>query len=154
MYATCPAHNALVNFHRMSPPDSKLRIPHMTVPSCEILILFVLSVLSAMKLKQLSQHTHYSISLTGRYRGLILGRSRGLHFSTVPSLDLGPTHPPVKGVLKTLSVGIKRPGLEAAHPYPSHAMDRKTCSYTSNSSYFFKGFISQKTQLIRITKTN
>ena len=30
MYATCPAHSALVNFHSMSPPDSKIRIPHVS----------------------------------------------------------------------------------------------------------------------------
>jgi len=97
----------------------------------------VLSVLSAMKSQQLIQQTYYSINLTGRsgldsYEGAEI-----LLFSTVPSLDLGPTHPPIKGVLKTLSVGIKWPKLEVAHSYPSHATDRKTYSYTSNSANLF-----------------
>ena len=41
-------------------------LPHVSFPSCETLILFVLSVVSAVKSQQLSQHTCYSISLTGR----------------------------------------------------------------------------------------
>jgi hypothetical protein len=125
----------LVNFHRMS-FDLKIRVPHVTSPSCVTSILFVLSVLSALRSQQLIQQTSYSISLTGRSGLDSWEGAEILLFSTAPSLDLGPTHPPIKGVLKTLSVGIKWPELEIAHSYPSHTMDRKTYSYTSNSANF------------------
>jgi hypothetical protein len=49
---------------------------------------------------------------------------RGLgifHFTTASRTALGPTQPPIQCVPGSLSLGVKRPGLEADHSPPSSA---------------------------------
>jgi hypothetical protein len=49
---------------------------------------------------------------------------RGLRislFTTASGTALGPTQPPLKWVPGALSLGVKRPGLEADHSSPSSA---------------------------------
>jgi hypothetical protein len=47
--------------------------------------------------------------------------ARNFLFTTASRTDLGPTQPPIQWVLGAPSLGVKRPGREADHSYPSSA---------------------------------
>jgi hypothetical protein len=59
-------------------------------------------------------------------RGSIPGRCKIFFFSTVSTLALGPTQPPIQWVPGVLSLGVKRLGREADHSPPSSA-EVKNC---------------------------
>jgi hypothetical protein len=60
--------------------------------------------------------TQYSYGLESQ--GSVTGRGKRF-FSTASRSTLGPTQPPVQWVPGALSLGVKRPGLEADHSPPS-----------------------------------
>jgi hypothetical protein len=56
-------------------------------------------------------------------------------FTTVSRTALGLTQPPIQWIPGALSLGVKRPGLEADHSPPSSAKVKEEWSYTSTSQY-------------------
>jgi hypothetical protein len=50
---------------------------------------------------------------------------------------MGPTQPPIQWVPGALSLGVKRPGLEADHSSPSSADVKNAWSYTFTPQYVF-----------------
>jgi hypothetical protein len=63
----------------------------------------------------------------------ILNSQKGLRifFTTVSTLALGPTKPPIQWMPGALSLGVKRPGREADHSPPTIAKVKNMWSYTS-----------------------
>jgi hypothetical protein len=58
-------------------------------------------------------------------------RGLGIFLTTASRTALGPTQPPIQWVPGALSLGVKRPGLEAVHSLPSSAEVKNAWSYTS-----------------------
>jgi hypothetical protein len=58
-------------------------------------------------------------------------------FTTVSRTTLGPTQPPIQWVPGALSLGVKRPVLEADHSPPSSAEIKTAWRYTSTPQYVF-----------------
>jgi hypothetical protein len=65
-------------------------------------------------------------------------------FTTTSRLALGPTQPPIQWVPEALSLGVKQPGHEADHSFPSSAEVKNVWSYTSTPQYAFKAWYSVK----------
>jgi hypothetical protein len=62
-------------------------------------------------------------------------------FTTASRMALEPTQPPIKWVLGTLSLGVKRPEREADHSPPSSFEVRNELSYTSTFSLRLHGVV-------------
>jgi hypothetical protein len=58
-------------------------------------------------------------------------------FTTASRPALRPIQPPIQCVPEALSLGIKRPGREADHSFPSTAEVKNAWSYTSTLPYVF-----------------
>jgi hypothetical protein len=67
-------------------------------------------------------------------------------FTTTSRTALGPTQPPIKWVLESLSLGVKRSGREADHSPPSSADVKNAWSYTSVPQYIFMVWCLVKAQ--------
>jgi len=57
-------------------------------------------------------------------------------FTTASRPSLGPNQSPAQGV-SGLYLGVRRPGHEAYHSFPSSAEVKNACSYTSTPQYVF-----------------
>jgi hypothetical protein len=62
-------------------------------------------------------------------------------FTNASRTALGPTQPPIQWVPWTLSLGVKRPGLEADHSLPSSAEVKNDWSYTSTPPIRLHGVV-------------
>jgi len=63
--------------------------------------------------------------------GFNLWQGKGIFlFTTASRPALGPTQPPIQGVLAAISPGVKGPGHKAAHPSPPSAKVKNVWSYT------------------------
>jgi hypothetical protein len=60
-----------------------------------------------------------------------LGRVNNIHFSIQSRPSLGPTQPPIHGLLGALSSGVKRLRSEAVHSLKTSVEVKKTRVYTS-----------------------
>jgi len=56
------------------------------------------------------------------------------------------TQPPNQWVPGAISLGVKRPGREADHSFPSSAAVKNAWSYTPTPQYAFMGWFSIKAQ--------
>jgi hypothetical protein len=64
-----------------------------------------------------------------------------LLFQLINALMLGPTQPPIQEVPGAISLGIKRPGLEADHSSPSSTEVNNAWSYTSTPPIRLHGVV-------------
>jgi hypothetical protein len=62
-------------------------------------------------------------------------------FTTASRPVLGPTHPPIQLMPRTLYLGVKRPGREADHSPPSSAEVKNTWSYISTPPICLHGVV-------------
>jgi hypothetical protein len=62
-------------------------------------------------------------------------------FTTASRPVLGPSQPPIQWVPGALSAGVKRPGREADHPYPSSAEVRECVELTSTPPIRLHGMV-------------
>jgi hypothetical protein len=78
-------------------------------------------------------------------RGFKSRQGLGIFFFTTASRSImGPTQPPTQGVPGALSLGVKRPGREAGHSFPSNAEVKNAWSYISPPQYALMGWCSVK----------
>jgi hypothetical protein len=66
--------------------------------------------------------------------------------TTTSRTTLGPTQPPIQWVPEALSLGVKRPGIEADHSPPSSAEVKNEWSYTSTPPIRLHGVVLSQAQ--------
>jgi hypothetical protein len=84
--------------------------------------------------KKYSRYSDWQRAVRPRGRSSSPGRVENFRFSASSTPTLGPNQPLINGVLRALSLGVKRKGSEADNVPPTTAKVKKTWNYTSTPS--------------------
>jgi hypothetical protein len=104
-----------------------------------LLVLLHIIIIIIIIIKQHSRYSDWLRAIRLRGRSSSPRRGKILLLSSSSSPVLGPTQPPIQWVERTLSPGVKRPGREADHSFPTNAEVKNKWIYTSTPPCDFMG---------------